>query len=407
MNLEQIYKNLPDETKDYYLSLDQSLINQLLTLVKNNYDYKLRKLNNKHIKFQEKYDEQLKSISYINERKDTLDEWVTTNQNLKNTFEFKNKYKELRDLYFELKNAEKEIKDFNIKKILFNEEKEKLNENKLHHLTHLLNENQKIDKKNEQDEKLRQILQTLKEEQERERLEEERLERELLEEIEREKRENLLKIKNEANRRGITQLVHFTMINHLGQILKEGIFSRRKLRKDKLNNPNYSFTDLDDYGNNSEWISTTISFPNYKMFYKKRMNKEGLEHLKEAKGWAVIALDSKVIWELDCRFSHLNAAARSYFTTPSFAKYEKFVLMFGQSNLRSPNLPDEYTSDPQAEVLVSDYIPTKYIKEIFFEDIESANNFTRNFNPNVKVTVDRKYFKYRADYSYQSQLPSF
>ena len=43
MSLKLIYKGLSDEAKDYYLSLDQSIIDQLLALVQDNYDFKLLK----------------------------------------------------------------------------------------------------------------------------------------------------------------------------------------------------------------------------------------------------------------------------------------------------------------------------------------------------------------------------
>ena len=401
MSLKLIYKELPDKAKNYYLSLDQSLIDQLLTLVQDNYDFKLLKLDKKYKKFKDRYNEKLKYISYIRDRKETLDKWITDNQDLKKTFEFKSNYKELGNLYFELKDAEKEIEDkYKKEDDLFSDDRKRLDENKLHHLVHLLRENWKIDKKTAKEEKFRQIYQAQKEEQERERLEEEREEREWLKELEREKLENLAKIKNEANLRGINQLVHFTTINYLNQTLNEGLFSRDKLRKEKVNNRQYLFTDSNDFGGHSEFISTSISLPNYKMFYRKRMDKN-LKHLKEVEGWAVIAIDSKALWELDCRFSHVNAAKRKYFSTKSYAKYEKFELMFEESNLRSSNLLDKYTTNPQAEVLVYDYIPRKFFKEVFFEDDESANNFRKNFNSNIKITVDKKYFTWREDHSFQ------
>lgn len=404
MSLKLIYKELSDEAKNYYLSLDQPLVDQLLALVQDNYDFKLLKLDNKYIKFKNNYDEKLKYISYIRDRKENIDDWVNKNQGLKKTFEFKSNFKELGNLYFELKDAEKEIEDkYKKEDDLFSEERKKLDENKLHHLIHLLREKWVLDKKNEKDEKFRQIYQTQKEDQEREKLEEKKREKEWLEELEHEKLENLAKIKNEANIRNINQIVHFTTINYLDQILDEGIFSRNKLRKDKINSRNYLYTDPNDFGENSDWISTSISFPNYKMFYTKRMNKDHGQ-LKQAKGWVVIAMKSDILWKLDCRFSHTNAARSKYFTSQSYSSYEKFLRMFEDSVLRSPNLQEKFTTDTQAEVLVRDFILPEYIKEIFFEDNISANAFKESFNPNFKVTVDKSYFYPREDIAYQKNL---
>lgn len=404
MSLKLIYKELSDEAKNYYLSLDQPLVDQLLALVQDNYDFKLLKLDNKYSKFKNNYDEKLKYISYIRDRKENIDDWVNKNQGLKKTFEFKSNFKELGNLYFELKDAEKEIEDkYKKEDDLFSEERKKLDENKLHHLIHLLREKWVLDKKNEKDEKFRQIYQTQKEDQEREKLEEKKREIEWLEELEHEKLENLAKIKNEANIRNINQIVHFTTINYLDQILDEGIFSRNKLRKDKINSRNYLYTDPNDFGENSDWISTSISFPNYKMFYTKRMNKDHGQ-LKQAKGWVVIAMKSDILWKLDCRFSHTNAARSKYFTSQSYSSYEKFLRMFEDSVLRSPNLQEKFTTDTQAEVLVRDFILPEYIKEIFFEDNISANAFKESFNPNFKVTVDKSYFYPREDIAYQKNL---
>ena len=404
MSLKLIYKELSDEAKNYYLSLDQPLVDQLLALVQDNYDFKLLKLDNKYSKFKNNYDEKLKYISYIRDRKENIDDWVNKNQGLKKTFEFKSNFKELGNLYFELKDAEKEIEDkYKKEDDLFSEERKKLDENKLHHLIHLLREKWVLDKKNEKDEKFRQIYQTQKEDQEREKLEEKKREKEWLEELEHEKLENLAKIKNEANIRNINQIVHFTTINYLDQILDEGIFSRNKLRKDKINSRNYLYTDPNDFGENSDWISTSISFPNYKMFYTKRMNKDHGQ-LKQAKGWVVIAMKSDILWKLDCRFSHTNAARSKYFTSQSYSSYEKFLRMFEDSVLRSPNLQEKFTTDTQAEVLVRDFILPEYIKEIFFEDNISANAFKESFNPNFKVTVDKSYFYPREDIAYQKNL---
>ena len=76
--------------------------------------------------------------------------------------------------------------------------------------------------------------------------------------------------------------------------------------------------------------------------------------------------------------------------------------MFEKSILRSPTLPDNFTTNVQAEVLVKDFIATKYIKEIIFEDKKTANDFQNNTN--YKITIDSSYFYPRVDNNYQKNL---
>ena len=46
--------------------------------------------------------------------------------------------------------------------------------------------------------------------------------------------ENLSKIKQISTQRGVEHLIHFTPLINLPQILNEGIFSRTKLRNEKM-----------------------------------------------------------------------------------------------------------------------------------------------------------------------------
>ena len=44
MDLESIYLELPDEAKNYYCSLRKSLIKHILSIVGDEYEFKLKKL---------------------------------------------------------------------------------------------------------------------------------------------------------------------------------------------------------------------------------------------------------------------------------------------------------------------------------------------------------------------------
>jgi hypothetical protein len=64
------------------------------------------------------------------------------------------------------------------------------------------------------------------------------------------------------------------------------------------------------------------------------------------------------------------------------------------------NIPDCYTTDPQAEVLVFERIPTYYFKKIFFFNEEvKANQIKRVPNINEQIFfVDKRPFSARSDY---------
>ena len=405
MDLESIYLELTKEAQDYYCSLKDEQINSILSIVSDEYEFKLNKLIRKEKKIHDDFNEKKNYIADIEKRKSELDQWINNNQSSINTIQYKENKKELGELYFELINSKRDIeKKYNEFINSMEQETESIDNSKLSHLRFLLRTEWKINKKIENDKKLKKIYDEQKKEQERldlEELEQERLE---LEELEQERLENLSKIKEDATNRGIENLIHFTTLNYLDQLLKEGIFCRDKLLKDKFKSRTFILTDEDDIADNAEWISTSISFPNYKMFFSKRINQQNLLRLKDVTGWVVLALDSKILWELDCRFTHVNAAKYRYFTAPSFSKYERFEKMFEDTYLRSPTLPDNFTTDVQAEVLIKDFIHTKYIKEVIFEDRETANNFQNSTNTNYKITVDRSYFDKREDYGYQKKL---
>jgi hypothetical protein len=109
------------------------------------------------------------------------------------------------------------------------------------------------------------------------------------------------KLKNFIIQRNITHLCHFTRLENLESILKNGICSKKELINNKAQ---FVFNDesrLDGYPNA---ISTSISFPNYTCFYgmRKRSNAES--------DWVVILLKPSVLWEKECVFFISNAASK-------------------------------------------------------------------------------------------------
>lgn len=186
----------------------------------------------------------------------------------------------------------------------------------------------------------------------------------------------------------IHRLVHFTSLSNLESILSNGLLSREIL---DLLSYNYVYSDPIRLDNKRDFISNSISFPNYKMFYSKMME-------DPKKDWAVLSIDSDILIDkLDTEFYRTNCAS----SNPSKCRFnpcsnEALEDMYYTSN-REPDLPSSFTTDPQAEVMIKDRIDPSYINcvdtQIFNSDVYYlTNNFHVNYNDGPDL------FTYRKDY---------
>ncbi len=174
----------------------------------------------------------------------------------------------------------------------------------------------------------------------------------------------MINIKDLVSQRSISTLIHFTREENLPSILENGLHSRESAEK---NNIKIAISDAQRLDGHLEAISTSISFPNYRMFYPKRLNLSGQ--------WAVLCISPNVLWEKQCAFFKHNAASNDMQFQKEPSDVINFESMFEQNsnkvnggiNYRSNlNLSDNQTTDPEAEVLVTDIIETKYITDICF-----------------------------------------
>jgi len=190
-------------------------------------------------------------------------------------------------------------------------------------------------------------------------------------------------IKKLVSDRKIENILHFTSIGNIKGILEKGIISRKRL-EDK--NKYYVSSDDNRFDNMYDYISTSISFPNYKMFYKKRIE-------NDTNIYVVIALKPDILWEKDCLFMPTNAA--SYKEIPnSFSSDVALNNMFDLDNPKHLS----FTKDVQAEVLVKNEIGLEYIKAIYFEKEEHRQEFYRKIERDIdgiECIVDRTYFNKR------------
>ena len=157
------------------------------------------------------------------------------------------------------------------------------------------------------------------------------------------------------------------------------------------------FNDQERFDGHIEAVCLSISFPNYQMFYK--LNKDKLDD------WGVLLLNSSILWELDCAFCQTNAASSIISRIPLEQRktFEALVQMFNDGeNISRDELakPANFTTNPQAEVLVFDTIPIKYIRCVNFRSI-SAMKAWQNLNSypeNISLVASDTYFKPRRDW---------
>ena len=212
----------------------------------------------------------------------------------------------------------------------------------------------------------------------------------------------LPEIQQICHERDIKTLCHFTRIERLRSALHRDLLSRKFLEKlpSKVRPP---FTDQDRDDGYKDAICLSISFPNYRMFFKKT-NGGANQH-----EWVVLLLDVRVLWELDCAFCHQNARfepVRSV-TLQDRKRLVSLERMFWNSDFHSDEsiyqrqqIPDNYPTHPEAEVLVFDSIPAEYINEVHFYN-EAALTAWLEKNSGTysqRFCANEYYFKYRCDY---------
>lgn len=198
------------------------------------------------------------------------------------------------------------------------------------------------------------------------------------------------------NERKISKLVHFTKIDSLEKIAQNGITTISEdesiVGNDRL------MEELDEY------VNTSCSFPNYKLFYKRRMENKLTE-------WAVISINPQIIIDnLDTIFLPENAGKFSMICkrtqNPNYYKTnEAFNDMFAEeingkkrSTLISPFSP----TDPQAEILIARCVNPEYFSCITVR--ENAPYKIRDKVKSLSKSLDIRYresnsaFSARADY---------
>lgn len=161
-------------------------------------------------------------------------------------------------------------------------------------------------------------------------------------------------IKDFIESRNINSLVHFTKLENLPSILQNGLISREQLDSECID---YLFNDEYRMDGKYNSICLSISFPNYRMFYKySNLNRDK---------WCIIFLDPSILYEKDCLFCIENAASTNETNRSDSEKkgINGLKKLFEDIPYRNKvQLPSHFTTNSQAEVLVLENIEPKYIQ---------------------------------------------
>lgn len=204
-------------------------------------------------------------------------------------------------------------------------------------------------------------------------------------------------IMDKAAMRGIDSCVHFTNVTNLPSILQCGI-----LPKETMDNEWIEYNENDSLRLDGHPNATSLSFtsPNYKMFYKYRMQ-------NPEKRWAVLIIDSEKVISLDCAYCYTNAANSQIANIPlkELMTVQAFDAMFeevdGQASRLRMRLSDNEPTDPQAEILVFGEIPSEAIKYIIFDDYYTMQQYRPLLDQiHIPCSCDRGPFLPRRDYSF-------
>jgi hypothetical protein len=198
------------------------------------------------------------------------------------------------------------------------------------------------------------------------------------------------KIRAICEKRGVNSLYHFTPFDNVNSILSSGLVSRFSLEAQKINVIKPDPYRLDGWEN---WISISISFPNDKLFYVFR------RRLPNLSDWVLVSLSPALLWEQNCRFMPTNAAAtdRRMFSDDHWSSEAAFEQMFLNEHMRQ-DVPKSFCTDPQAEVMVEEHVPARYIKSLVVRNSDvrfGLENLSR-----LPVEVDPSLFEDRCDNSH-------
>ncbi|MDG6455166.1 DarT ssDNA thymidine ADP-ribosyltransferase family protein [Glaesserella parasuis] len=208
-----------------------------------------------------------------------------------------------------------------------------------------------------------------------------------------------LAIKNEIEKRNIKYLVHFTRLDNVKHILEVGLLGREALSEKSIS---YHYNDQYRLDNIPNGICCSISFPNYKMFWGIRKNQENQFGVDIDKDWVILRLKPDILWEKKAYFCRYNAASNQERFNKDKMNAKAFKAMFEDLEYverNQLNIPDNFTTNPQAEVVFIEKIEPEWIIDICKKNGYGMDCYKPS-DLNTAKYENETLFKPRSDYQY-------
>lgn len=192
--------------------------------------------------------------------------------------------------------------------------------------------------------------------------------------------------------RGIKLLMHFTRAKNLDSILARGLVPRNTLALEGFDGFN------DQYRiDGTDAVCLSIDFPNYKMFY-------GIQRDHPGETWVILCIHPQALWDLDCAFCTANAASNGVTAIPldqrkTLASMQAMYADWPGKVRSELNLPNNYPTNPQAEVLALQGVPRRYIVGVLTLN-ESIRQELMAKYPGVEMRASAGHFRYRRDFAH-------
>jgi len=190
------------------------------------------------------------------------------------------------------------------------------------------------------------------------------------------------KLEDCIKNRNLSKIYHYTQTANLSSILRLGIYSKYELWSRGIK---FIQNDKERIDNKLDCINCSLEYPNNKLMFKEKINNNSR--------FCIIELDIDVLREIFSLCCPTNAAKNSGKSIIPISQIEN--LFIGE---RNSNFPINYPTDEQAEILIKNHIPKKFINSIIFENYYDYNQY-KNIVPNdIKCVVNDKLFRIRGNY---------
>jgi hypothetical protein len=190
---------------------------------------------------------------------------------------------------------------------------------------------------------------------------------------------------------------HFTDLRNVGSILENGLLPRNHQSFKFLEVHGKDNSRLDDFG-----TCFSVGFPNYKMLHSKSQGRNS---------FAIIEIDSQCLTSGNWLAYPTNSAVFAGRHSKDFTGTRAFVYLF-ENNLATESglmaerdklkIDDGWTTDPQAEVIINDAIPSELIKAVHFKFTNQREYALQKFDAKYSDLFiwNPDLFKPRADYKF-------